>query len=32
MLPGVPPSVPHLELDNRDGAPPLAQQLADLVP
>jgi len=31
MLPGVPPPVPHLELDNRDGAPPLAQQLAELI-
>jgi predicted kinase len=30
MRPGSPPPVPHLEVDNRDGAPPLAQQVAAL--
>lgn len=27
MQPDVPPPVPHIEVDNRDGAPPLAEQL-----
>ncbi len=31
MLPDVPPPVPHLELDNRDGAPPLPAQLVGLL-
>jgi predicted kinase len=31
MQPDVPPPVPHLELDNRDGAPPVADQLAALL-
>jgi predicted kinase len=30
MQPDVPPSVPHLEVDNRDGAPPLVEQLRAL--
>jgi len=30
VQPGVRPSVPHLEIDNRDGAPPLADQVAAL--
>ena len=30
MRPGVPPPVPHLEVDNSDGAPPLAEQVEAL--
>jgi predicted kinase len=31
MRPDVPPPVPHLEVDNRDGAAPLTEQLAELI-
>jgi predicted kinase len=31
MLPDVPPPVPHDEIDNRDGAPPVADQVAAVV-
>ncbi len=31
MRPDVPPPVPHLEIDNRDGAPPAAAQLSNLL-
>ncbi len=31
MQPDIPPPVPHLEVDNRDGAPPVAPQLAALL-
>jgi predicted kinase len=30
MRPGIPPPVPHLQVDNRDGAPPLADQVTAL--
>lgn len=32
MAPDVPPPVPHLEVDNRDGAPSTRRQLARLLP
>ncbi len=31
IRPDVPPPVPHLTVDNRDGAPPVADQLAQLL-